>query len=403
MDPAINKNFLDVFRRQYGHCNLPTLDLLEIPLNNSPYFQSYLSRFSSACFEPGFAVIDRGFVLPYVMNRQVPEDGIVDHVVYDSELKPVRYGDHIKAAYRGYRDNLHLPRYPDASMDDYVFVEGECLYMGLLLEQIGHFIMETLPRFFYALQYPVSKETKFIFNILPGRNLAVIKKRLFEGLWKDYFEVMGVTEDNFLFVEKPMRVERLVVPQSPLAIGFFGAADCFLSRTALDVWRYFNQTMTAAYEQGGGRFAGNYPDRIYMSRRKVNYSFRSGAITNEDELEELFASRGFHICFPEELESEYEKQALLANVKIVAGPPSSGMLNCIFMPAGKKLLSIVSENMNKGIAAYEQVIIMGHWAGHRCYAYYENDYTDDESRMATVNLEAFAGHLDRFLISSPGE
>ena len=92
------------------------------------------------------------------------------------------------------------------------------------------------------------------------------------------------------------------------------------------------------------------PEKIYVSRRTwmhnnlenigTNYTERRACV-NEDEVAEMFISRGFTEVFCENLTMK-EKIAMFRAAKVVAGPIGGGMCNVIFSPPETKVISINS-------------------------------------------------------------
>ncbi len=386
----------DLFKRQNKTTHLATLADVGTNLTQSDHYAHYLKSISVSEFTPKASTEKDALLLPLHAHLQIPASLMMEHAVYDNALNPITYATHIKPLYRGFKLHPDLPKYPGYDLSEYEALPGRSYYGGILLDQFGHFILETLTRFWRAVETEERKFDQVLFHVLSDRNTMHMRKRLFRDFWSNYFHALGITEDNFIFIEKPFIAEELIIPQCSVSIGMFNRSNCYISEKAHGVWSILNQRMAGEYRPSDTSTAR--PEKIYMSRRNVNYSFRTGQIENEADIEHLFRSRGFHIIRPEELSSENEKHYLLSECKILAGPIGSGMHNSVFMKPGGHILSIISEQMNEGVCALEHLLALGASLGHNMYQYYQCDLDpEQESKDSVINLTQLSQALDHFL------
>jgi hypothetical protein len=78
--------------------------------------------------------------------------------------------------------------------------------------------------------------------------------------------------------------------------------------------------------------AANLPKRVFFARRRGTRNY------NQDEIEPLFAERGFISVYMEDL-SIAEQVQLMGAAELVAGPPGSAWANLTFMRRGARALS----------------------------------------------------------------
>jgi capsular polysaccharide biosynthesis protein len=235
-----------------------------------------------------------------VRSLQVVDDALITPTVADANSETFtgcvydRAGTIVRAAQRTSRGVSWKPVDPEC-VDVGVArreIDGDCIYLGHYTAHYGHFLLETLARF-WALE---SGETfdRFLFQPLlhPTPRLRSFSPA------KVSLECFGVDLRRVSIVRKATRVKRLVVPASLVEIN----NSAHQSQGA--VYRRIAECCAGAAELP-------HP-RLYLSRRRYK-RFRPGEeskgykpFTNEDQVEQLFESLGFtniKITFDESLVS----------------------------------------------------------------------------------------------------
>ncbi len=396
MSPAMEKSG-DLFRSLYNHRNIDCAANLLSTSNGSKFFDYELSTMVPAAYMPRVHTASHSTLLPTraVYPNDWQFDGYFDHIAYDNKGNPIPSANHLISRYKGYLDNPEMQN-KDIKLTP---LGGPHYHMGFLITHYGHFILEVLTRYWHALQTGVDPNTIFVFHIwqrdIENALNDALKNRLFKGYWADYLNALGLSQENTLFLTHPTSFHSITLPQYAVSLS---ASDCFISDAALPVWRFLNSEMSAAYYTNNPE--KNFGDRVYISRRKVANPNRGRVYSNEAEIEDLFRSKGFFILYPEDLESEYEKQAVLSNVRFLAGAPGSGLLSSVFIPHQADVLMIISEQAYKTNPAVIHQIAMNTLVGHRTHAYFEHDLAmGSEPQQPPINLTKLEKALDKTLSS----
>lgn len=162
---------------------------------------------------------------------------------------------------------------------------GRYVYGGLLFDRYGHFLVESLARYWYIKRYP-------------RRALLWHRRDSAELLpWQEeILAMLDVPAHSHNIVLRPTRVEHLIVPQLGAEVGGFLAAQ---QVEALAVYPF------------------QPPDpakRVWISRS----SWQSAGVEGERELEEDLRRRGWRTVHPETL-SVREQLEQLSGAALIAG------------------------------------------------------------------------------------
>ena len=284
------------------------------------------------CINPRYEILNDVLFLPYAENYHIPSSGFFEHWAYDENLNPIAIANHYKPVLRGYKDHHLLPKYPFSNFNCET-LNGYFYYMGMLNLHYGHFIQESLTRFWLALEKPnlVGGNTKFVFHVMKNFNHND-KMKLFNSNLKQFLTALGLNENNILLIQKPIVLENVIVPESSIGIS---DGNCYLSDNAKSVWNYLNEKMsTVGYES-----INNVSNKIYLSRKKVKNPIQGRVLVNESELESSLVELGFDIICPEDYDQN-QMQAILNQTKVIVGAPGSGLQNSFFIPKPAKTIGI---------------------------------------------------------------
>jgi capsular polysaccharide biosynthesis protein len=195
------------------------------------------------------------------------------------------------------------PRFAGAPILEGTYYYLDCLFSG----HFGHLTTEVVCRLWgwerARAEFP---DLKALFHTNPARGRDGTLERLL-------FTSYGIDPAQIVSTDTPVRL-RSVVGASPM---WHNAAPHWAHPAIRDTW----DRMTTGLLKD--REAGPY-DRIFVSRGS-KYAHRRGC-TNQSEVEEVFASHGFHVFYPEELPLP-EQAALFAGARVVAGFAGSAMFN----------------------------------------------------------------------------
>ena len=235
--------------------------------------------------EPICTIIDDGIFVP-----ATPFVGDGNHGlqslggVLDSRGVPVPSANlrrHGSVMFAGIPDALGETIHAEQTLDE------EIICAGWLLDQYGHFLLESLAR------------TWFLPEVDPTMRVAFhgTRRASPRGTARRALELFGIPQERMIVLDAPTRVRRMHVPQPLYELGFAAhvrAAEPF--RAVAD------------------RIVGtSYPtlsrQPVYLSRHLLDSDRRE--VVGEDELEALLRDNGFLIVHPEKM--AFEDQVRLFN------------------------------------------------------------------------------------------
>ena len=184
------------------------------------------------------------------------------------------------------------------------WLTGRTLYLGPFMNHYGHFITESLSR--YWRQEAAAFDHFVAYPFIHNNGAIQIEEfhRYLAGL-------LGVPIDRMAVLRSQTVFDEIVVPEQ--------------------LWTYnthVNVRMREIYGRLGARHAGQQPvGRLFLSRTS------SPRLANAREVEDIFASFGFRVIYPERIAIE-PQLSLYANCAILAGLSGSAMHNCLFARPG---------------------------------------------------------------------
>ncbi|GJD79209.1 glycosyltransferase family 61 protein [Methylobacterium gregans] len=201
---------------------------------------------------------------------------------------------------------------------EFLYVDAMGIYGGLNLPYYGHYLLSTLPRYWYDLKrsYPGSK---IYIHVMEG--LAHWFSRPFV---LQTMTALGLTLDDFVAIDRPLRIRTLVVP---------GPA-------------FIEQSQAHAVFSDTGRMIGEallkkpVPARsepVYLSKENL----KSGIwkTTNESELVGEMRQAGVRIVHPENLELN-EQVKIFAEHHTILGFAGSGLHTCLLSGGDHRIIAL---------------------------------------------------------------
>lgn len=358
-----NKSYLDpVGRRVDAVSQEFTKNLITLYGASSTFYQTRMMESTFTEFSPRYERHNNALLLPYRSNYHIPEGGFFEHWAYTNELGVIAIADHYKPTLVGYKDHSMLPVYPFKKSYPIKHHKGDFYYMGLLNPHYGHFIQESVTRYWLALQEAgtVSNNTKFVFHVMANASNNLLDE-IYDKNIHQYLSALGITKDKVVFVRGPSSFESITVPESSIAIS---DGNCYVAKEARNVWRYINQNMS----QNIGKSFKNRPSKVYISRSAVKNPIQGRVLINEKELELLLKKRGFTIVIPEAYDQQ-EMQVILSEVEVIVGAPGSGLQNSFFIPGSAITLGLTTEAIAKINPGLNHQIHTDKICGHKTHAY----------------------------------
>lgn len=182
----------------------------------------------------------------------------------------------------------------------------------------GHLLTETVSRLW---AWPRAKELEPDLKVLVATN----RRPELMSYELTIYAAAGITADDIVMIQEPVRVERLLSPSPMLS------NPEFVHPAIADTWQLMGDAL-AADATGDLR-----PDRIFCSRR-----IKKRACNNTDEVEEIFRAAGFEVLFPEDYPLG-DQIAMFRSASVLAGFAGSGLFNVCFAPDPVQMIMLSSD------------------------------------------------------------
>jgi hypothetical protein len=194
---------------------------------------------------------------------------------------------------------------------------GSFFFFIFNLENYYHFLYDTLPYLYYYFKLK---------EFWPNLKIILPKNHTFLQFQKETFELLGLSEKDFVFADDSFCYETLFIPSSLTHSNYSNEAP---DECCSFIWNKLLSACDLSIET---------PKKIYISRRSwihgdtsnigTNYTTRRKCM-NEDELVDSILKLGYNEIFCERLTMK-EKIALFHNATHIVGFIGGGMANCIF-------------------------------------------------------------------------
>lgn len=252
--------------------------------------------------DPKVTVVRDGFYLPYAHNQ--------GWGLFEDGGRPV-------AAAADFREGVHLP--PDQVLETRLTgaeiaetaPNGVYIYGGRINPHFGHFLINTLPRF-WAMTQVRSPQTPILCHG-PGTPDEWFGVPFIAAA----FGLIGLSPRDFVTFDGPMRLRAVVVPSTSLEEQRAG-------------YKAYAKLCLAIGDRLRARHTIEPDDRpIYYSKTRLRSAV--GVITNESEIEAVLSAAGVEIIYPETL-SFAQQVCLMSERKNILGSAGSFLHTSIFCP-----------------------------------------------------------------------
>lgn len=252
--------------------------------------------------DPKVSVVRNGFYMPYAHAQSWG--------LFEGDGRPI-------AAAADLREGVHLP--PDQVLETHLTAveitetapNGVYIYGGRINSHFGHFLINTLPRF-WAMAQVRSPQTPILCHG-PGTPNEWFGVPFIAAA----FGLLGLSPRDFVTFDVPTRLRAVVVPSTSLeeqSAGYIAYAKMCLGI--------------------GDRLRAKYtiePNErpIYYSKTRLKSAV--GVITNESEIEAVLSAAGVEIVYPETL-SFAQQICLMSERNHILGSAGSFLHTSIFCP-----------------------------------------------------------------------
>ena len=170
-------------------------------------------------------------------------------------------------------------------------LSGTAIYGGVIFNHYGHFILETLARWWAVRSFP-DFDRLLLHSNRPVQGCSDLPE------WsREFFDALALGDKKVQFINEELRVEKLIVAEQGYTIGGFPYGD------HLD----FLETIFPTAE-----FPPERPDRIYLSRSGLTKRLVAG----EKQLERIFVRNGYQIFHPQ-FHSVRKQLEIISGAKVV--------------------------------------------------------------------------------------
>ena len=189
-------------------------------------------------------------------------------------------------------------------------VDEDVIWGGVLIGHFGHLMLECLGKMWYILQNPLRKE-KIAF--------VIIGKKV-KNLFIKFFNLLDISEERVLFIDKPTKFNSIIVPESS------SHSQYEYTKEYLMPYRYIcNKIKPSTYK------------KIYLTKKNFGNSDQT---INEEYFEEYFAKQGYKVISPEKLSLE-EQISLISGADELAATLGTLTHWALFCKPGTKFTMLV--------------------------------------------------------------
>jgi capsular polysaccharide biosynthesis protein len=210
---------------------------------------------------------------------------------------------------------LALERAPE----DPPVLKGDHLYGGRIDPHFGHFLLETLARFWPLAHEPLGRRKVLLHGAEPPREAL-------ERSWTaEIFTALGLTAEDLAWSHAPARVAQVTVPEPAF-------------QPQSHAYRVFGAFCRGIGERlVGGRGLRRDPRPVYLSKTRLAAGIRR--FENEPELVEELERHGVEIVYPEQM-SFADQVALFHTRRAILGTTGSALHVSLFAPPGARIIGL---------------------------------------------------------------
>lgn len=279
--------------------------------------------------------LDNAVVTPTIVNRA---DNTFSGCVYD------QHGEIVAASTRTARNVIWAPANPERFQadGDIKTLGGTSIYLGHYTNHYGHFLLETLARF-WVFELGIPYDRVVFQPFIHSTPKFTLIRRLVRGVrgltpGDVCLKCFGIRPRDMLVVDRPLRFTQLLVPSALVEIN--NCANEEQARTYQRITDYCKSRVASRRFPERSADSGR-PPRLFLSRSKLKPWGPARALTNEEQVEREFAAIGFRVIHPQCL--PFTRQVFLYNrAEIIAGFAGSAMHNSVFMRKGTMAITIGS-------------------------------------------------------------
>lgn len=213
-------------------------------------------------------------------------------------------------------------------------IPGKSLYLGHYTGHYGHFLLETLSRFWVLKGQTLAGAgyDRVVFHPFVHKCPSVARFSAAQIV----FSAFGIPPNNALILSGYQTFEHLTVPQPLFEINFTVAPPLSGVYRQIVGHALSVPTHKVGFLRSLTGWAGDGDLKIYVSRRRARGYH---PMRNERAVESVFRDLGFKILHPERWRFE-QQVALFQRAEVLAGVEGSALHNSVFMRPSTRVISI---------------------------------------------------------------
>ena len=248
-----------------------------------------------------------------------------------------------------------IPGWASGYYDD--FEKGECapetvVYCGRMIGQWGHFLLETITRLWFFLEYD-NPNYKYVFIVKEGTTPPI------EGNFKLFFNLLGISE-RIILLNKATQYNKVIIPERSFQYRRF-----YSPKYLKIIDKVIENALISKATVG-------VQSRIYLTRSKFKKAQRTEV--GLEMLDNFFANNGYQIISPENMPLD-EFICRLRTADICAAESGTVAHNFIFCSKEQNTIVIERQAMVNDVQTsievlrdFKTVYVEGHLTLHSIYS-----------------------------------
>lgn len=198
-------------------------------------------------------------------------------------------------------------------------IHGSVIYMGNFFSHWGHFLLDFIPRLWYAVCEDTTSPIVYLIDN---------KEDEISGNYAEMIALMGLDLKRFVPIYEYTECEEIIIPQPGYQRG-----------------RYYSQRFLDMLDTVVKNASGlNLPcyDKLYFSR--ANFAKKSGKEFGYEEIDMALEANGYTIMYPEKL-STIEQVYYIGHCKEFVVAPGGSSMNALFIGPETRIVYLHRDKM----------------------------------------------------------
>ena len=267
--------------------------------------------------ELGVREVENGIVLPIKTDGGKAYGGVCDenfNFIAGNRL----FNEEQDDVHRHFSDSYTVPS------EELCFQDETVLYGGHMTNQPGHLVVENFAnRIWWLVKNDDSKikiavTVEYPYTLWEDKNK---RSSVYAFFIKDFFATMGIPEERLIFVERPTKFKKVIVPD-----------QCLINYVLVNPYEFTAEYMSV-FQKIKDRITPSKYKKVYFTKKKTPQK----NIVGEEYFVDFFEKRGFKIICPEDYELKEQVEFMYGADELVMPEGSMGLLAAVFCKPGTKI------------------------------------------------------------------